>query len=318
MKKAIYISLAIIISLIMTSSGIAGLNDFSGNWNNTDPDTRGITRLKIRVNGNNVKVRAWGQCHPQDCDWGNVNARAYAPSVSSNLRSSARWISAVFTTNFSRTLVIIKQNSRSKIEAEIFTSFKDGSGRSSYRSKYQFRRAATASPTPSPSPSPAPAPSPSPSPAPTQGEDCISFNPDTARVVKKQGRWKIADGDHWLFDFKGNRSEARNTLRIIKFYGMDQSCFVGRPGPSFNYMLVSGSPPSGKFQREDCISFNPRQLRVKKVNNSYKIVDGSHWLFDFGNKRSEARRALSIIKKYGFRYSCFVGRPDPSFKYMRK
>jgi len=41
-------------------------------------------------------------------------------------------------------------------------------------------------------------------------------------------------------------------------------------------------------------------------------------MFDFGSKKAEADKALAIIKKYGFNKSCFVGRPDPSFQYMRK
>lgn len=70
--------------------------------------------------------------------------------------------------------------------------------------------------------------------------------------------------------------------------------------------------------KEDCISFNPHTTQVKHVNGHWKIVDGSHWMFDFGNNESEARQSLATIKKYGFRYSCFVGRPDPNFEYLRK
>ncbi|NTV98325.1 MAG: hypothetical protein HGA70_04095, partial [Chlorobiaceae bacterium] len=51
---------------------------------------------------------------------------------------------------------------------------------------------------------------------------------------------------------------------------------------------------------------------------SWKIVDGSHWVFDFGGKEAEARAAFAIIKKYGFTRSCYVGRPNPSFQYLRK
>ncbi len=47
-------------------------------------------------------------------------------------------------------------------------------------------------------------------------------------------------------------------------------------------------------------------------------MDGSHWMFSFGSKEDEARQALAIIKKYGFTRSCFVGRPNASFQYMRK
>jgi hypothetical protein len=120
-----------------------------------------------------------------------------------------------------------------------------------------------------------------------------------------------------LFDFGKKQDEAEQALKIIKRYRMNQSCFVGRPDPSFQYMLVSGHPPQGSYPGEGCVSFNPHTTEVKQINGRWKIVDGSHWLFDFGNKRDEAEQALRIIKKYGFTRSCFVGRPDASFFYLR-
>ncbi len=149
-------------------------------------------------------------------------------------------------------------------------------------------------------------------------EDCVSFNPETAEVKQINGRWKIVDGSHWMFDFGSKKAEALKALDIIKHYGMNRSCFVGRPDPSFTYLLVSGNAPVGSFPGEDCVSFNPATIEVKQINGRWKIVDGSHWMFDFGNKKAEADKAYAIIKKYGFRYSCFVGRPDPSFSYLRK
>lgn len=156
------------------------------------------------------------------------------------------------------------------------------------------------------------------SPPPTVQEDCVSFSPGNARVARLKGRWKIVDGSHWLFDFGEKQSEARQALRIIKHYGMNQSCFVGRPDPSFPYMLISGNAPSGSLSGEDCVRFNPNTIEVRRVDGRWKIVDGSHWVFDFGNKRSEARQAFAIIKQYGFNRSCFVGRPGPSFTYLRR
>jgi hypothetical protein len=149
-------------------------------------------------------------------------------------------------------------------------------------------------------------------------EDCVSFNPRTTTVERIRGSWKIVDGSHWMFDFGNKKTEADLALKIIKHSGMDQSCFVGRPGPSFQYMLVSGSAPRGSFRGEDCVSFNPRTTEVKYIDGHWKIVDGSHWMFDFGSNEAEAREALAIIKKHGFRYSCFVGRPQASFEYLRR
>jgi hypothetical protein len=155
-------------------------------------------------------------------------------------------------------------------------------------------------------------------PPPAVEEDCIGFNPNTTAVRRIGGRWKIVDGSHSMFDFGNKEGEARQALRIIKHYGMNQSCFVGRPNPSFQYMLVSGNAPSGSFSGEDCIGFNPHTIEVRRIDGSWKIVDGSHWMFDFGNKEAEARETFAIIKKYGFNRTCFVGRPNPSFKYLRR
>ena len=78
---------------------------------------------------------------------------------------------------------------------------------------------------------------------------------------------------------------------------------------------VVAQPSVGK---EDCISFNPATTTVQQIKGSWKIVDGSHWMFDFGANQAEAEQAFAIIKKYGFTQSCYVGRPGPSFTYLRR
>ena len=149
-------------------------------------------------------------------------------------------------------------------------------------------------------------------------EDCLGFSPGRAKVIKKNNRWKIVDGSHWLFDFSKNKSEALKALDIIKHYKIDRTCYVGRPDPSFKYLLASGKAPKGATPGEDCIAFNPNTIKVKKYKNRWKIVDGKSLLFDFGSKKKEADQAYAIIKKYGFKRTCYVGRPDPSFTYLRK
>jgi hypothetical protein len=149
-------------------------------------------------------------------------------------------------------------------------------------------------------------------------EDCLPFHPASTTLKLINRRWKIVDGNHWLFDFGPKQDEAKAALRVIKHYGMNQSCFVGRPDSSFQYMLVSGKAPVGTLSGEDCVSFTPATTTAKNINGRWKIVDGNHWIFDFGNKEQEAKDSLQIIQKYGFTKSCYVGRPDPSFQYLRK
>ncbi len=149
-------------------------------------------------------------------------------------------------------------------------------------------------------------------------EDCISFNPDMIEVKNISGSWKIVQGSMWILDFGSNMCQALQAYRIIRHYGLNRQCFVGRPRASFHYWLKGNQSPTGPVDGEDCIYFNPAHLQVKNVGGNWKIVEGNQWLFDFGAKRDEALVALEIIKKYRFNHSCFVGRPDPKMKYLRK
>lgn len=148
-------------------------------------------------------------------------------------------------------------------------------------------------------------------------EDCISFDHTKAEAKNIGGRWKIVVGNMWMLDFGGSEAEARHALRIIQYYKMNRQCFVGRPDPSMEYYLVDGKAPTGSMPGEDCIGFNPDKIQVKQINGRWKIVEGSHWIMDFASSESEARLAYEIIKKYRFRYICFVGRPDPSMTYLK-
>jgi len=68
--------------------------------------------------------------------------------------------------------------------------------------------------------------------------------------------------------------------------------------------------------REDCLGFNLDSASVAFIQGSWKIVDGSHWIFDFGNQEQQARRALDIIHYYRMDATCFAGRPHAPMAYL--
>jgi len=152
----------------------------------------------------------------------------------------------------------------------------------------------------------------------SEGEDCVNFDPAAIRLRQVNGRWKLVEGSRWLFDFGTDRAAAQMALQVIERYRMNRSCFVGRPDPSFTYLLAKGGIPAGPMAGEDCLAFDPLRIRVSKIQKRWKIVEGRHWLFDFGKNEGEARHALAIIKRYGFTRSCFVGRPKAEFTYLRR
>lgn len=150
-------------------------------------------------------------------------------------------------------------------------------------------------------------------------EDCISFTPDTTTIEQTSSfGWRVVDGSQIIFGFDFEKTEAMIALATIKHYKMTQSCFVGRPKPSFHYMLAGGSSPFGPFRSIDCSTFNPATTNVVQIKGNWKVADGSNWLFDFGEKKDEADQTLAIIKKYGFAYSCMIAKGRVEYMYMRK
>lgn len=67
------------------------------------------------------------------------------------------------------------------------------------------------------------------------GEDCIPFDPDHLAVIEVGGRWKVAEGAHWLLDFGAGHGNAVAALHFISKYRFNEMCFVGRPDPSMTY-----------------------------------------------------------------------------------
>ncbi len=67
--------------------------------------------------------------------------------------------------------------------------------------------------------------------------------------------------------------------------------------------------------KEDCIGFNPDAVSVSKKNGNWKLVQGSMWMLDAGDNKSEMDRAKTIVQHYGMNKQCFVGRPDASLEY---
>lgn len=280
--------LAICIGTLQLSGGVP-LNTFSGKWMNVDPNTSGITTISIQMNSADVMVQAWGKCHPQDCDWGKVKARAYGKSVTDDVKKNTEAIIAEFNNSGIHSILMIRMD-RSGLSVQFFTNFADN--RTPYMGVYSFKKASD--------------------------EDCIAFDYQKAEAKKVGDRWKIAVGNMLLLDFANSEVEAKKALSIIKHYKMTSQCFVGRPDASMEYYLVGGNSPVGSTQGEDCVSFDPTKIAVKQVSGNWKIVEGDHWILDFGSNKGEADESFKIIKKYGFKNICFVGRPDASMTYFRK
>ena len=127
-KKAIF---ALILILGLPICLFGGIDQFVGEWKGTGS---GLTRIQIRLAGDQVRLRAFGACHPQDCDWGEVNAQPYAANVGAGVLDTAEAVSAQFVSGFSRTFLVAYPVGTYQLRVESFTIFTDTSGRSPYHS----------------------------------------------------------------------------------------------------------------------------------------------------------------------------------------
>jgi len=146
MKIILSLVTACLVLLVSLSTCTASLAQFAGDWSNVDPNTGGITKLSIAISGASANVHAWGKCHPTDCDWGSVNAFAFAPDVSSDPVSQAQAMMAIFDEGFKETTLFISPQG-SRLSVQSYTRFKDNSGRSNYSFSGIFQKSYSISAT---------------------------------------------------------------------------------------------------------------------------------------------------------------------------
>lgn len=132
------VALTALAALTLASSAHAATSDFVGTWTNTNPATRGITRLVFTPNGDGtLNVQVFGKCSPTDCDWGKASVLTYGANVS----DADHWMgSAVYAKGFSNTMLVMNLFPNRSLSVQSLTQFVDKSGRQNYASREVFRR----------------------------------------------------------------------------------------------------------------------------------------------------------------------------------
>jgi hypothetical protein len=111
----------------------AGASALDGDWQNIDPNTRGI--VEIVISGR--RVHPFGACHPTACDQGVIKAKSFASSVDS---SDIRRLVAKEHTDFSQVEITLSLEPDGRLRADRFTHFTDESGRADYSAVDYFKR----------------------------------------------------------------------------------------------------------------------------------------------------------------------------------
>jgi len=108
---------------------------FTGTWINTNDSARHkIARVEMTSRDGVLIVRAFGDCSPELCDWGEVEAVVFADSINSRTGMS---FSAIYDFGFMETYLQSNLKHGTLVIATC-NKFRDSSGRSNYYTREFF------------------------------------------------------------------------------------------------------------------------------------------------------------------------------------
>jgi hypothetical protein len=114
------------LSFVATAIGAGPL---AGSWINGNSGTGGVTRLVVRSDNQHLFVRAWGGCHPRDCDWGEVQCAPHGVGCK-----------ATWDHGFATTAMQIVPLEGGRLQVKYKFDFHDNSGRRGFGTEEVFAR----------------------------------------------------------------------------------------------------------------------------------------------------------------------------------
>ena len=304
-----------IAAFCLLAAARADIENFYGNWENAGRDASGIAHVQISpAGGNHVSVRIYGDCHPTECNWGQVEAQSYTTSPRSGDVTS---ISAFFNSGFARKQIIIREGKESELLFEVLTVFVDGSGRHDFDMTGGLKHTAWAGPigqswennsqgtgwgggVPSGA-------------SQRPNETCITFDPAVTQAARAGASWNVVAGNEILVEAGSDERNALRVLATIRHYRFNRKCHTGTA--PLAYWKRGAEMAEGRMGGADCIAFNPTTAHEAHIGHRWKIVDGVQWLADFGDDKKQVDSLLSLIRFYRLDEECFVARPNPAMVY---
>lgn len=144
---------------------------------------------------------------------------------------------------------------------------------------------------------------------------CVRFDPYSVHVAGDAQGYSLASEGKRITSVDGSRAEARLAVYIIRFYGMNEFCRIGRREPSMTYYLVNGWAPQGRSPSEDCLWFDQTGSQLREIDGRWALVDRNNTVLSLGRNKAAALEVVGAIRSHNFSEICFVGRPGPSMIY---
>lgn len=302
---------ALLALALTTAPAWSEASDFIGNWNNPHPEATGLMHVAISPNGGNrVDVRAYGDCHPMECDWGLVQGKVYYADPKS---TNVVLIIATFHFGFAHRQVTFRQGAKGQLAFEMATEFDDNSERHAFAASGILKTTTWVGPI-------APVWQTQPGlqtgwgggarsgAEPPPHEDCTLFDTRAARAVNQGGSWVVKANGKVLIATGKDDKAAMLAEAAFHHYRFDRQCKSG--GPWKPYWRNAKGFSNDRMGGVTCLKFHPTTAHLVRSKNSWNIVDDATTLVELGSYKAQAEALLGMIRANRLTSECFIGSPD--------
>jgi hypothetical protein len=305
------VRIAVLGLMLFAGAAHAEATDFIGNWKTPDPKLGGITRVAISPNGGDrVDVRAYGDCHPNECDWGLVQGDVYYADPKSD---HVTVIVATFHFGFAHHQITFRKGKNGQLQFEKLTKLDDNSDRHAFVQSGILKPTTWVGPISQTWQS---------EPGLTTGwgggarsgaagapqEECTVYDVRDVRAVNERGSWSVKAGGKVLIATGKDDKAAMLAEAAFRYYRFDRLCRSGGQWkPYWRSAKGFGSDRMGGIY---CLSFHPTTAHLVRSKNSWNIVDGATSLVELGPYKPQAEAMLGMIRAKKLTGECFIGSPD--------
>jgi hypothetical protein len=148
------------------------------------------------------------------------------------------------------------------------------------------------------------------------GEEVVKFDCNQVELRQINDRWYLCCGRTALKDVGIDERTAREVLDLVRNLGLTQRGTIGKPLPVIEYWLADGKAPQAFTRGLRLMAIQPEHLHVEQLLGQWCVLEGPQVMFGFGPHADDARRALAILKQYGFNRVGYIGMPTPVMMYF--
>jgi hypothetical protein len=135
--------------------------------------------------------------------------------------------------------------------------------------------------------------------------ELLPFDGRRLDLRREGGEWVMYSDRTPVAHFGPAERDARSALEVLQQFHVTDLCRVGETG--YGFFLSNGRAPTGTVVGTPAKRLRTEALNVRQVGGAWAVCEGTHVLFDCGDRADDARHLLAAIKGYHFDHVTSLG-----------